>query len=358
MDQTVVADEPYTLPAPLSLPQLDGNDSSDTSSLESASETFAHPDEQCSDQFSALPKIYSANARSIFSKYDDFIEKLTNHRIDAAQISETWQDTTKDDITAKDRNIIYTAKDDSCSDYMKRISEVSHEIANEEFSKRKNKYEKLVKEKEIAEIHLRTSIKEVAVDSSKLQKHEEDIQIWRNSIFNTNQKIEFLDEEIRQLDEKLQDLKRKRHELNLDKRSFEGIIQEKSEKSLILTQHIEQGKDEIEKSRQKIAKIKVDMEEVLKPRVSATDPLLTHLDKQISQKSLELECPVCFTVCQPPILRCPLYHVVCSECWPRLRVCGECRQLYQGKDRHRYAERTFQDLQDLIRTREDHVRNK
>ena len=300
----------------------------------------------------------TSDSESESEQENSFDRKGHKARHKRTKVSESKQDTTKDDITAKARNIIYTAEDDSCSDYMKRISEVSHEIANEEFSKRKNKYEKLVKEKEIAEIHLRTSIKEVALDSSKLQKHEEDIQIWRNSIFNTNQKIEFLDEEIRQLDEKLQDLKRKRHELNLDKRSFEGIIQEKSEKSLILTQHIEKSKDEIEKSRQKIAKIKVDVEEVLKPRVSATDPFLTHLDKQISQKSLELECPVCFTVCQPPILRCPLYHVVCSECWPRLRVCGECRQLYQGKERHRYAERTFQDLQDLIRTREDYVRNK
>ena len=51
--------------------------------------------DQCEDQFSTFPKIYSANARSIFPKLKDLIEKLQNHRIDVAQISESWQDVTK-----------------------------------------------------------------------------------------------------------------------------------------------------------------------------------------------------------------------------------------------------------------------
>eukprot|EP00091_Calanus_sinicus_P005233 TRINITY_DN15652_c0_g1_i1.p1 TRINITY_DN15652_c0_g1~~TRINITY_DN15652_c0_g1_i1.p1 ORF type:complete len:102 (+),score=17.51 TRINITY_DN15652_c0_g1_i1:138-443(+) len=70
-------------------------------------------------------------------------------------------------------------------------------------------YEKLVKDKEYAEAQLKAINQEVAQDASKLQKHEEDIQIWKNSIFNTSQKIEFLDEEIHELDENLQSLKSK-----------------------------------------------------------------------------------------------------------------------------------------------------
>jgi len=243
------------------------------------------------------------------------------------------------------------------SDYLERIAKVVQENAKKEYAERKKSYEELMKHKENIEIRLKTSIEEVALDSSKLQKHEEDIQIWKNSIFNTDQKIEFLDEEIRELDEKLQCLKSKRLELSLDKRSFEGIVQEKSAKSRILKQQIELSNDQIEKSRLEVDTIQNQIDNVFQTKVKAeteSDPFLAHLDKQIAQKSSELECPVCFMVCQPPILRCPEYHLVCGECWPRLKVCGECRGQYEGRMRHRYAERTHQDLQDLLKTRKEH----
>ena len=87
-----------------SLPQLDGNDSflsssSDVSSARSSASTFSL--DQCDDQFCPLPKVYSANARSLFPKFKDFTEKLLNHRIDIAQISETWQDIKKGDHNDK-----------------------------------------------------------------------------------------------------------------------------------------------------------------------------------------------------------------------------------------------------------------
>ena len=78
--------------------QLDGNDtltSSDEhdSSIHSDTSSLSLP--QLADQFSSLPTIYSANARSIFPKFNDLVEKLQNSRIDIAQISETWQDLKK-----------------------------------------------------------------------------------------------------------------------------------------------------------------------------------------------------------------------------------------------------------------------
>ena len=56
---------------------------------------------QTSNQFSSLPTIYSANARSVFPKFRDLIQKLQNSRIDLAQISETWQDLNKKDHNDK-----------------------------------------------------------------------------------------------------------------------------------------------------------------------------------------------------------------------------------------------------------------
>ena len=82
------------------IPQLDGNVSNDTldsSSLGTSIETLSITDEHCSDHLNTLPRIYSANGRSIFPKFADLIEKINNHRLDIIQISETWQDVNKDD---------------------------------------------------------------------------------------------------------------------------------------------------------------------------------------------------------------------------------------------------------------------
>jgi len=251
---------------------------------------------------------------------------------------------------AEDRSDDAEGEGDSSSNYVTRIREVSQEIARDEFCKRKNEYEKLLNKKETAEIHLRRSTKEAAVDTSKYQKLEDDILRW-------NKKGEVLDEEIRELDEKLQGLKNRKQELIYEKSLFHRIVAEKSEKSRSLKHVMDLRKDEIENLCQNVAEIKNQMEEVLKTKKSI-DPFTAHLDQQIAQKSRELECPVCLTVCQPPILRCPLDHLVCKMCRPELSVCGECMQQYKGEDRHRYAEKNFEDLQCLIKTREEHARNK
>ena len=81
--------------------QLDGNDTIDTDDLNFSSETSSTVDEQTADQYNSVPKIYSANARSLFPKYKDFTEKLINHRLDVVQISETWQDVLKEDHKIK-----------------------------------------------------------------------------------------------------------------------------------------------------------------------------------------------------------------------------------------------------------------
>ena len=88
------------------IPQLDGNVSVESSfetslgSLETTSSSVSSV-EQCEDQFSTIPKIYAANARSVFPKFNDLTQKLLNHRIDVAHISESWQDTKKREHNTK-----------------------------------------------------------------------------------------------------------------------------------------------------------------------------------------------------------------------------------------------------------------
>ena len=76
--------------------QLDGNVSLDGGSeSDSVSDLSSISLPQTGDQFSLLPTILSANARSVFPKFDDLVHKLHNSRIDVGQISETWQDVNK-----------------------------------------------------------------------------------------------------------------------------------------------------------------------------------------------------------------------------------------------------------------------
>ena len=79
--------------------QVDGNDSllSSTSSdaTTSSSSSLSSSIVQSECQYSALPKLYSANARSVFPKFDDLVEKALNLNIDVIQISETWHDVQK-----------------------------------------------------------------------------------------------------------------------------------------------------------------------------------------------------------------------------------------------------------------------
>ena len=78
--------------------QVDGNDSLSSTSSDvtiSSSSSLSSSIVQSESQYSALPKLYSVNARSIFPKFDDMVEKLLNHTIDVLQISETWHDVHK-----------------------------------------------------------------------------------------------------------------------------------------------------------------------------------------------------------------------------------------------------------------------
>ena len=45
---------------------------------------------------------------------------------------------------------------------------------------------------------------------------------------------------------------------------------------------------------------------------------LLNIDKKIDAKESDLECPVCFEVCAPPIYSCDEQHIICSECRPKV----------------------------------------
>ena len=62
---------------------------------------------------------------------------------------------------------------------------------------------------------------------------------------------------------------------------------------------------------------------------------LENLEKQIAEKKVELECPICFKLCAPPIYTCQAQHLVCIACRPKLRQCPSCMEVFKEQSRHR-----------------------
>ena len=76
--EAVENDPTHTSDQPFLMLQVDGNDSLSSASSEvttSSSSSLSSSIVQSECQYSALPKLYSANARSVFPKFDDLVEK-------------------------------------------------------------------------------------------------------------------------------------------------------------------------------------------------------------------------------------------------------------------------------------------
>ena len=60
----------------------------------------------------------------------------------------------------------------------------------------------------------------------------------------------------------------------------------------------------------------------LLPLVQPVEPnkqLLELIEKQISEKEKELECPVCLDVVGAPIFMCSELHLICMNCSPKVK---------------------------------------
>ena len=86
--------------------------------------------------------------------------------------------------------------------------------------------------------------------------------------------------------------------------------------------------------------------------------MLTFLDRAIATKERGLECPLCLEISEPPIFMCPESHLVCAHCKPKVEKCPECRTPYPDPaKRHRYAEKTAEELSDLKNQRKQMEEN-
>jgi len=77
--------------------------------------------------------------------------------------------------------------------------------------------------------------------------------------------------------------------------------------------------------------------------------MVEFLKQAVEKKEEDLNCPICLETAKPPIFMCPDSHIICSICAPKVRTCPECRvRLPNPLKRHRFAEKTSLDLDDLL----------
>ena len=77
--------------------QLDGNVDIDNMDISTVEQNY--------DDLGPFPKVYMTNARSLFPKFNNFLEQIINYRIGVACVSETWEDSTNKKHQAKIKNL-------------------------------------------------------------------------------------------------------------------------------------------------------------------------------------------------------------------------------------------------------------
>ena len=75
--------------------------------------------------------------------------------------------------------------------------------------------------------------------------------------------------------------------------------------------------------------------------------LLSSVNAKIEKEEAGLECPVCLETASVPIYTCSKQHLICSECRSNVETCPECRDPYAGRERHRFAEKNREKLEEL-----------
>jgi len=157
--------------------------------------------------------------------------------------------------------------------------------------------------------------------------------------------------ELVEVEEEMRMIKKKR-------RRLQSVLQEKEDAEVLLVEDIRLQEYRLAKQEEEVKNAEKVVEE-LQHQIKALpeDPgynpaMLKKLEDQISERKEELECPVCFHECSPPIYTCTAQHLICGNCRPKLQKCGICWAPYEKMLRHRYAEKEHKQLTELCNQRD------
>ena len=124
--------------------------------------------------------------------------------------------------------------------------------------------------------------------------------------------------------------------LESEKKKLEGCIEKELKKAKKNGNSIEANIQDIEgKLTETVKSIgNLPNEVLLLHLVQPVEPnkkLLGFIDKQISEKEKELECPVCLDVVGAPIFMCSELHLICMNCRPKVKECPKCRIAHSSR---------------------------
>merc|ERR1712179_451017 len=231
-------------------------------------------------------------------------------------------------------------------------------------------------QKKIAEKHLlidknKQDVKDISsVKSGEIENIAVMIKKSQDEKWRSLDKVDKLNKDLSDLETKMAELKLTKAGLLEQSKKHDERIQEYKYKKHRLENNFEMDMKIKEERENAIKDDILDLEskshEVLKTGESLPNDqtiffeqnkeFLQFINNQISEKETELECPVCLEVACSPIFMCSEQHLICSTCRPKLSNCPECREGYGGQDRrHRYAEKTAEELKRL-REKKEQVR--
>jgi len=231
----------------------------------------------------------------------------------------------------------------------------------------------LAKETELLRLHDETIKAVMASKSKEIQEIEEMIKQNKDTIEENRSKLVEVDDLIQELESQLMNYENEREDLISHIKTLElsnmKISKKRDRIELFLKKEMEKAKDEKGRLESRIEiithRISVNHKQILNlpfepmegqpssfqsSESNPNEPLIQFIDKQISEKEKELECPVCFETATAPIYMCTEQHLVCALCRPKLSECPTCREVYTERlRRHRYAEKAAEELLRLIR---------
>ena len=164
---------------------------------------------------------------------------------------------------------------------------------------------------------LQNQKEDAAKKITELQSKTKEVQI---KIESKKRSLEEAEKERQIAEVKLVEVEEEEQMIKKKRRKMQSILQEKEDTEVLLKMDVRQQVEKLAKQEEKVKNAEKVVEELQRqikalPEAPGYNPyMLKQLDDQISERKEELECPVCFHECSPPIYTCAAQHLICGNC--------------------------------------------
>ena len=290
--------------------------------------------------------------------------KLNDEKKEEAEVIEKFSDMNSD--SEEEGNDVKKASEK----IKKAVYKKARVSAEKELKKKLTKYQSLADVKNAAASQIKAALKEFDTEKEELEKkvklekvQKAEVNQYAEEIVEIEIEVEVKRVDLDRLESKLMQKQVEHHlltksleiqqdDLMNDHYVLEAMKQEQEERRQRMTKVEQQMKDLVdgvgdERAAEEAAVVAEEAVAAERARQKARnikEARVEILRQEITKLEQDLECPLCFHPCVPPIYSCKAQHLVCSTCRPQLGRCGECRSRYRNMVRHRYAERDYGTL--------------